>query len=38
MNKTRRDICESFEDCLIDANQVMRNRRSFWYEVDDCDY
>jgi hypothetical protein len=36
MNKKDR-IIEGFHECLIDSEQVMRNRRSFWYEVSDDD-
>ena len=34
-NKTKKAIIEGFSDCLIDSQQVMRNRKSFWYEVND---
>ena len=37
MNKESKDICLGYEESMIEVNQVMRNRRSFWYEVDDDD-
>ena len=33
MNK--KDICLGYEESMIEVSEVMRNRRSFWYEVDD---